>query len=74
MSDELRTLEDFRRAVADGSLIVVTDSATGTQIHRADCPSITEAAFEKKVGRYFVVAGERDARRFPGARLCNICA
>jgi hypothetical protein len=81
MSERLETLDDFRRAVSDGNLIVVTDTATGTQIHRPDCRTISEATFEEKVlrnggknGGYFAVADERAGREFPGARLCNVCA
>jgi hypothetical protein len=81
--DELLTIADFDGALAAGALLVVTDVANPTRLHRAParCPSVRREWFETKVivnggrnGQYYTVANELIASaRWPKLTVCARC-
>jgi hypothetical protein len=80
---ELTSMDDFRTAVGNGDLVVITDSAKPAKLHpaAARCSGVTEDNFRGKVierggrgGKYFTVPSETVAReRWPRLTLCGTC-
>jgi hypothetical protein len=81
--EELLTSADFDGALAAAALLVVTDAANPTRLHRAParCPSVRREWFETKVivngrrnGHYYTVADEPIAwARWPRLTVCSRC-
>lgn len=77
----LLTREDFDDALASGSAIVVSDSATGNRIHRPPCPWVKASYFEAKVvigrgknGAYYAFLSVEEAVAAYGDVRCPRCA
>jgi hypothetical protein len=78
---ELLTLDDFRAALRNGRIIVITDSGTGNLAHSAECSFVSVDNFKAKViesqardGRYFAVDSVWEARREHRALPCKACS
>jgi len=77
----IETLAEFRMFHGNpAGVIVITDGGSRAKVHRADCPSLTEANFSKKVltnegrrGGYRFFANFGDAERQLTVRGCKTC-
>jgi hypothetical protein len=78
---EIRSLDDFHDTVSAECLIVITDGANPSKVHRPDCRHVTAENFTMKVidgdaknGRYYVVGSVARAGSLHGAAPCPVCA
>jgi hypothetical protein len=80
---EITSVEDFRTAVGNGELVIITDSAKPAKLHpaAARCSGVSEDNVRGKVierggrgGKYFTVPSETLAcERWPRLTVCGTC-
>jgi len=79
---KIKSQEDFKKIREENTgIILITDNATGNQIHTPSCSFVTEADFQEKVitnqsknGDYFWYANITHTNKTHSkVELCSVC-
>lgn len=77
---ELRTLEEYRRAVADGMWVAAPHPESGHAIHQAPCSELLEVSFLQHLAlrrgrhsRYYATPVLTEVLRMFGDLFCGAC-